>query len=41
MEYLKPQIELIVLETEDVITTSVGPLNPQPDDPDEELDFTF
>ena len=39
MEYRKPILELIVLETEDVITTSDGPLIPQPGDPDEELEF--
>ena len=40
MEYTRPTLELIVLETEDVITASGdGPLNPQPGDPNEELEF--
>lgn len=33
MEYIKPEIQLIVLETEDVITTSTGlGVLPDPDD---------
>lgn len=39
MEYIKPEIELIVLETEDVITASGGPLDPRPEDPDEDIEF--
>jgi len=39
MEYLKPEMQIIVFEAEDVIRTS-GPLNPTPTDPDEGFDFT-
>ena len=39
MEYIKPEIELIVLETEDVITASGGSLDPLPEYPDEDIEF--
>lgn len=38
MEYIKPEMWVIKLETEDVITTS-GPLTETPTDPDEGFDF--
>ena len=38
MEYLKPEIQIIVFEAEDVIKTS-GPLDQTPTDPDEGFDF--
>ena len=38
MEYIKPEIQMIVLETEDVITASTG-LGVLPGDPDEDIGF--
>ena len=39
MKYMKPEIELIVLKTEDVITSSGSPLIPLPEDPEEDMEF--
>ena len=38
MEYIKPEIQMIVLETEDVITASPG-LGVLPEDPDDGFEF--